>query len=133
MTTPRTTGARAKAHPTESKILCDEHSTTYFPRASRNIAAATAKMRVMAPQATPEGQRIMGDLHVLLEAAACQHADSFEDKRRPGASNLRAPSVRAATSIRRRGGPEPERARAEDACHLTGQPRQPAAGVRARP
>jgi hypothetical protein len=48
-TTPRTAAARVKARPTESKILRDKHGTPYFPRASQNIAAAVAKMRVMPP------------------------------------------------------------------------------------
>jgi hypothetical protein len=60
-------------------------------------------MRMMPPQASSEGQRVVGEFRVLLESVACHHADSSKDKRHPEASSFWSPNARAVTSAHREG------------------------------
>jgi hypothetical protein len=98
---PHVGGAHGRARAVNSRILRDKHDTPYFPQASQNVATTAAVMRAVPPQASPEGERVMDELRVLLEVAACHHANSSEDRRRPAASSYWSPNERAASSAPR--------------------------------
>ena len=59
--------ARAMAHDVNRRIIEDDGALPHFPRASQNIAAATALLRGFSEPATPEDRRAHHEIHTLLE------------------------------------------------------------------
>jgi hypothetical protein len=73
---------RAATPDVNQRILEDNEGPLHFARASHNIIATVALLEGLPEQATPEGHRAHLKLHMLIERAAQQQAESSMSSQR---------------------------------------------------
>ena len=64
------------AHDVQWRIIEDDQMLPHFARASQNIAATAALLRVLSEPATLEDRWAHHEIRMLLERAAVQQAES---------------------------------------------------------
>lgn len=90
---------RAWAHDVQPWIVEGDNELPHFARASQNIAAAVALVQGLPEPATPEERRAHREIHMLLERAVVQQAESSMSRRREPHASQRAPSAERGKDI----------------------------------
>ena len=69
-------GTRAMARDVNWRIIEDDEALPHFAQASQNIAAAATLLQGISGPMTPEDRLAHREIHMLLECAAAQQAES---------------------------------------------------------
>ena len=80
------------AHDMNRRIIKDDEALPHFTRASQNIATAVALLQRLLGPTMPEDHRAHHEIHMLLERAMAQQAESSLSQRRELDASEHTPS-----------------------------------------